>query len=110
MGVHRCVEAAEVLSKKGIEAEVLDLRWVAPLDKQKLVETARKTGKIVVVDEDYMQFGLSGEIAGILNENDLAFRYRRVCTEETIPFSRELEDQVLPGVGRILEAAGEILK
>jgi pyruvate dehydrogenase E1 component beta subunit len=109
VGVHRCMEAASKLSGKGIESEVIDLRWVAPLDEQLIIDSVQKTGKLVVVDEDYKQFGLSGEIAALLNENNMDFKYRRVATEETIPFSRELEDQVLPNVGRILEAAEEIL-
>jgi pyruvate dehydrogenase E1 component beta subunit len=109
VGVHRCMEAASALSKKGVEAELIDLRWVAPLDRQIIVESVQKTGKLVVVDEDYKQFGLTGEIAALLLEADISFKYRRVATEETIPFSRELEDRVLPDVKGILEAAEEIL-
>lgn len=109
VGAHRCLEAADLLLEKGIEAEVVDLRWVAPLDRGLIIESVQKTGRLVVVDEDYMQFGLSGEIAALLQENDLTSRYRRVATEETIPFSQELEDQVLPNTGRIMNAAGEIL-
>jgi pyruvate dehydrogenase E1 component beta subunit len=59
----------------------------------------------VVVDEDYMGFGLSGELAAILAEADIPFKYRRVCTEGTIPFGREMEDAALPNVGRIVDAA-----
>lgn len=109
VGVHRCLEAAELLSEQGIEAEVVDLRWVAPLDESLIIESVQKTGKLVVVDEDYKQFGLSGEISALLNEKDMDFAYRRVATEETIPYSRPLENQVLPNTERILESAREIL-
>ena len=109
VGVHRCMEAAELLSQRGTEAEVIDLRWVAPLDRDLILESAGKTGKLLVVDEDYKAFGLTGEIAALLAENDMAYKYRRVATEETIPYFRELEDQVLPNVDRILKAAEEIL-
>ncbi len=109
VGVHRCMEAAELLSEKGTEAEVIDLRWVVPLDRDLIIESVRKTGKLLVVDEDYKFFGLTGEIAALLAEHDLVFKYRRVATEETIPYFRELENQVLPNVDRILKAAEEIL-
>lgn len=109
VGVHRCLEAAELLSEQGIEAEVVDLRWVAPLDESLIIESVQKTGKLVVVDEDYKQFGLSGEISALLNEKDMDFSYRRVATEATIPYSRPLENQVLPNTERILESAREIL-
>ena len=109
VGVHRCMEAAELLSEKGTEAEVIDLRWVAPLDRELILESVRKTGKMLVVDEDYKPFGLTGEVAALLTEHDVAFKYRREATEGTIPYFRTLEDQVLPNVDRILKAAEEIL-
>jgi pyruvate dehydrogenase E1 component beta subunit len=108
VGAHRCMEAAELLSGKGTEAEVIDLRWVVPLDRDLILESVKKTGKLLVVDEDYESFGLTGEVAALLSEQDVAFKYRRVATKETIPYFRKLEDQVLPNVDRILKAAEEI--
>jgi pyruvate dehydrogenase E1 component beta subunit len=105
VGVHRALQAAELLQDTGIEAEVIDLRTVAPLDRETLVGSVRKTGRVVVVDEDYSGFGLSGELAAILLEAGLTPRYARVCTEGTIPYARRLEDETLPNTKRIAEAA-----
>lgn len=110
VGVHRAVEAAECLQKQGISAEVLDLRSVAPVDDQALGASVGKTGVLVVVDEDYGDFGLSGELAARLLEKGLVFRYGRVCTMDTIPFNREMEDQTLPNTKRIVETVYRLLK
>ncbi len=107
--VHRALEAAERLQVEGISAGVLDLRWAAPLDAQALYEAVSQTGRVLVVDEDYQGFGLSGEVAAILLEAGLGFRYRRVCTQDTIPYARDLEAQTLPNVPRILAAARELM-
>jgi pyruvate dehydrogenase E1 component beta subunit len=64
---------------------------------------------LVVVDEDYEGFGLSGELAAVALEAGLSFRFRRVCTQTTIPFARELEDEILPNVGRIVEACTKLV-
>jgi pyruvate dehydrogenase E1 component beta subunit len=106
VSVHRCLEASEILSKEDISTEVIDLRWVSPLDTKTLVTSASKTKRVIVVDEDYLQFGLSGEIAAVLAEEiKLKCQFGRVCTQDTIPFNRHLEDNVLPNVDRILEIA-----
>jgi len=104
VGVHRALEAAEALDKEGISVSVLDLRTVRPLDRDTLCQEISKTGRLVVVDEDYENFGLSGEIAALLLEAGVAFRYARVCTQSTIPYARHLEDQALPNVRRICTA------
>jgi pyruvate dehydrogenase E1 component beta subunit len=109
VGVHRSLKAADRLSLDGISAEVLDLRTISPLDKASLCETAAKTRRVLVVDEDYEAFGLSGEVAAILAENDLSVRYGRVCTQNTIPYARRLEDEVLPNAGRICAGARKLL-
>jgi pyruvate dehydrogenase E1 component beta subunit len=109
VGVHRSLEASELLQAEGISSEILDLRTISPLDQASLGESVAKTGRLLVVDEDYEAFGLSGEIAAVLLEQGLAFKYGRVCTRTTIPYSRSLEDQVLPNVVRICEKARELL-
>jgi pyruvate/2-oxoglutarate/acetoin dehydrogenase E1 component/TPP-dependent pyruvate/acetoin dehydrogenase alpha subunit len=109
VGVHRALEAAQALGKEGISAGVLDLRTVMPLDRDMLCQEVSKTGRLVVVDEDYENFGLSGEIAALLLEAGVAFRYARVCTQSTIPYARHLEVQVLPNVERIYAAVRGIL-
>ena len=110
VGVHRSLDAAKTLREKGISAEVLDLRSVSPLDIGGLRGSVAKTGALLVVDEDYKTFGLSGEVSAALLEEGLSFRYARVCTENTIPYSRYLEDQVLPNRKRIIDESLKILK
>jgi pyruvate dehydrogenase E1 component beta subunit len=110
VGVHRCLEAADRLAGEGVEAAVLDLRSVAPLDRAAVAGLARRTGRVLVVDEDYVRGGLSGEIAALLAEEGVAASYARVATETTIPYARRLEQQVLPGTGRILGAARGLLR
>jgi pyruvate dehydrogenase E1 component beta subunit len=109
VGVHRALQAAERLQKEGISADVLDLRTISPLDRASLLETAARTGRVLVVDEDFEGFGLSGEVAAILAEKGLAVRFGRVCTRNTIPYARRLEDEALPNVGRILAGARELM-
>ncbi len=105
VGVHRCLEAAELLEEEGVWAAVLDLRSVAPLDGEAILDLARRTGRVLVVDEDYTRGGLSGEVAALLGEHGVPSAYARVTTEETIPYARALEDAVLPNVDRIMAAA-----
>jgi pyruvate dehydrogenase E1 component beta subunit len=110
VGVHQSLQAAKDLEEKGISAEILDLRSIVPLDIEGLKNSVGKTGAILIVDEDYKNFGLSGEICAMLLEEGMSFKYGRVCTESTIPYSRELEDQVLPNTNRIINETLKILK
>jgi len=103
IGVHRAIEASKELIKKNIDSDIIDLRTVCPLDKETVVNSVRKTKRLVVIDEDYQDFGLSGELAAICLEAGLLFSYARICTKETIPYARRLEDQVLPNTHRIVE-------
>jgi len=109
VGVHRSLTAAQALKTDGISVEILDLRTISPLDKETLCESVSKTGRLIIVDEDYEGFGLSGEVAAVLLEAGLAFKYARVCTRTTIPYSRTLEEQTLPNVERICTKAKELL-
>lgn len=110
VGVHRCLEAVEVLEAQGISAGMIDLRSVSPLDKQMVCQEAAKTGRVIVVDEDYQGYGLSGELAAIILEAGIPIKFQRVCTETTIPYARDLEDQTLPNTHRILAAAHRLLE
>lgn len=107
--VHRAIDAAETLAaEEGVECEVVDLRTVVPLDEETVVESARKTGRVVVVDEDYERYGLTGEVAAVVA--DRAFDVldgpvKRVATEMApIPFSPPLEDRIYPSVQDIQQA------
>jgi pyruvate dehydrogenase E1 component beta subunit len=88
-----------------VKAGVLDLRTVAPLDRDALYREVKKSGRLVAVDEDYRGFGLAAELGACLLEAGVSFRYARVCTEDTVPYARPLEDAALPNVRRIVEAA-----
>jgi pyruvate dehydrogenase E1 component beta subunit len=110
VGVHRCLQAADALQTKGISAEVLDFRTVSPLDTETIRESADRTGRVVVVDEDYEGFGLSGEVAAVLLESRFRGLYARVCTKGTIPYSRALEDAMLPSTAKIVEAVEHLVR
>ncbi|MBI5593309.1 MAG: pyruvate dehydrogenase [Deltaproteobacteria bacterium] len=109
VGVHRSIAAAAMLEKKGISSTVIDLRSVFPLDEACICDSVKETQNLIVVDEDYKRFGLSGEIAAILLENRIRFNFKRVCTDTTIPYARELEDRALPGVDRIMKTAERLM-
>jgi pyruvate/2-oxoglutarate/acetoin dehydrogenase E1 component len=109
VGVHRALRAAEMLQEQGVSAGVIDLRWVAPLDRQSVCAAVTRSGRLLVVDEDYRDCGLSGELAAAVLEAGLAPRFARVCAEETIPYAHSLELQVLPNVQRIVDAALKLL-
>jgi pyruvate dehydrogenase E1 component beta subunit len=110
VGVHRSLSAAEHLEKKNISVEVIDLRSVSPLDSDTVLESVKKTGHLIVVDEDYKDFGLSGELAARLLESGITFKYGRVCTQQTIPYSRQEEDRVLPNTIKICNTVLELIK
>jgi pyruvate dehydrogenase E1 component beta subunit len=110
VGVHRSLEAAERLEGSDISAGVLDLRTVSPLDTEAVCGAVSQTGALLVVDEDYRGFGLSGELAAVVLEAGIPARYARVCTETTIPYARRLEDETLPNVERIVTAARQLME
>ena len=110
VGVHRSIDAADILEKKGIDATVLDLRSVSPLDKDMVCESVARTGRLIVVDEDYKNFGLSGELAAIVKEEGVSFEFARVCTDDTIPYSRSLEGQTLPNTEKIVKSALRLME
>jgi len=105
VSVHRCLEAAAQLADRGVHAGVIDLRSISPLDAETVCRAVKKTGRLLVVDEDYKQFSLSGELAAVVMEAGIAAKFGRVCVEHTIPFDRRREAQALPNVARILETA-----
>lgn len=109
VGVHRAAEAADLLSREGISASVIDLRTVVPLDRDTVVADARRTGRLLVVDEDYRDCGLSGELAATLLEAGVPARYARVAVEDTIPFDPVRERSALPNAERISSAAQRLL-
>ena len=110
LGVHRSLEAAAELDEQDISAEVLDLKCLTPLDRDAVCSSVEKTGRLLVVDEDYEGFGLSGEIAAVVLESDVTFKFARVCTKDTIPYARHLEEKVIPNKSSVLNAALSLMK
>jgi acetoin:2,6-dichlorophenolindophenol oxidoreductase subunit beta len=108
VGLHRSLAAAERLERDGLSCEVIDLRTVRPLDREVVARSVARTGRLLVVDEDYREFGLSGELAAAALEAGLTPRFARVCLEEAIPFARHLEARALPSVDRIVAAAARL--
>ncbi|MBC7188489.1 MAG: pyruvate dehydrogenase [Calditrichaeota bacterium] len=109
LGVHQALQAASALAEQRVSAGVVDLRCVRPLDRETVIRQVQRTGRLLVVDEDYKEFGLSGELAATVLEPGLAPRFARVCTEETIPYARALETRTLPSVERIISAAEKLM-
>ncbi len=110
VGVHRALEAAQTLEAEGISAGVLDLRTVSPLDKTAVCAAVARTGRLLVVDEDYEGFGLSGELSAVVLEAGISCKYARVCTQTTIPYARHLEEQSLPNTQRICVSARQLMQ
>ena len=110
VGVHRALEAAQALEAEGISVGVLDLRTVSPLDKTAVREAVAQTGRLLVVDEDYEGFGLSGELSAVVLEAGISCKYARVCTQTTIPYARHLEDQSLPNTQRICAGVRHLMQ
>jgi 2-oxoisovalerate dehydrogenase E1 component beta subunit len=112
--VHASLEAAEQLAGEGLDAEVVDLRTLAPLDRDTIIESVRRTSKLLVVHEDTRTGGLAGEIAALVSESafaDLDGPIMRVTALDTpVPFSAPLEEYFLPNAVRIAEAARELAR
>lgn len=107
IGLHKSLEAAELLSKEGIEAEVVDLRVLRPLDNETIFNSVRKTNRAVIVDEGWKSGGISAEISARITEElfyDLDCPVERVCAEEVpAPYAKHLEQAALPQVENIVE-------
>jgi len=110
--LHASLEAAAALSKEGIEAEVVDLRTLAPLDREAIFASVRRTNKLLVVHEDVRTGGIAGEIAALATGElfaELDGPIRRVTGLDTpVPFSPPLEEFFLPSAATIAAAAREL--
>ncbi|USX56622.1 alpha-ketoacid dehydrogenase subunit beta [Lentzea sp. HUAS12] len=110
----KTLAAADDLAAGGIEAEVVDLRTLRPLDSDTVLDSVRKTHRAVVVDEGWRSGSLSAEIAARIGEEalyDLDAPVRRVCSAEVpIPYARHLEEAALPQTASIAAAAREVVR
>jgi 2-oxoisovalerate dehydrogenase E1 component beta subunit len=107
--LYTALEAAELLSKEGIEIEILDLRTVAPLDREAIAATVQKTNKVIILHEHSRTGGLAGEISAIINEeafDDLDGPIVRITAPDTpVPFSPPQEEFFLPKVSDLVREA-----
>src|SRR5712675_892224 len=112
--MHTSLEAADALAKEGIQAEVIDLRTLLPLDEETILNSVKKTNKCLVVHEDTKTGGIACEIAAILFEkafDDLDGPLVRVTSLDTpVPYAPTLEEHFLPNAKRIFSAAKELAR
>jgi pyruvate dehydrogenase E1 component beta subunit len=112
--VGRSLKAAEDLAKDGIEAEIVDLRTLTPLDKKTIFDSIKKTGRLLVADEDYKTCSVASEIAAMAAEEiiyDLKAPVARVCSPDTpVPFSPPLEQAYIPEVKDIVPAVQRLMQ
>jgi pyruvate/2-oxoglutarate/acetoin dehydrogenase E1 component len=110
--VHTATDAANELAKEGFETEVLDLRTLIPWDKQKVLESVRRTSKVLVLHEDTRTGGFGGEIAATIAEEafeDLDGPVMRVAAPDTpVPFSPPLEKAFIPQTEDVLKSLREL--
>ena len=113
--VHKALEAAETLAAEGIDAEVIDLRTIRPIDRDTVLASVRKTGRMICVYEGVKTLGVGAEVSAMVAESD-AFDYldapivRLGGAECPIPYNPELEKSVVPQVPDILQAARDLAK
>ena len=111
--VQVALSAADELARDGVSVEVVDPRTIAPLDRATLIASARKTGRVIVVDEGHQSYGASAELAAVVAED--AFWHldapvvRLGAMDVPIPFSPVLEDQTVPTSERVAEAVLSLL-
>lgn len=107
------LEAANRLAEEAIEAEVIDLRTLRPLDTRPIVESVRKTNRLVVVEEGWRAYGIGAEIASRIMElafDDLDAPVRRVAQAEVpLPYNKRLEQMALPQVADVIHAVKDVL-
>ena len=112
--VYEALWAAKELEKEGINAEVIDLRTLVPLDKETVINSVKKTGRILVVDEDYKSYGMSGEIITSVVEH-MGDKFKSLPKRLTypdipIPYSRALEKFALPDKEKIINIVKSMFK
>ncbi len=113
MMLHESLKAAETLEKEGISVEVLDLRSLAPLDKEAIIETTKKTGKALIVYEDNLTLGIGAEVSATIAQE--AFEYldgpvMRVAAPDVpgVPFSPPMQNWFMPNAEKIANAARDL--
>lgn len=112
--LYKCLTAAERLSEQGIEAEVIDLRVLRPLDEQTFLDSVRRTHRALVVDEGWRSVGVAAEIGMRIMEQafyELDAPVGRICgVEVPVPYARHMEEAALPQVEQIVSLAASMVK
>jgi pyruvate/2-oxoglutarate/acetoin dehydrogenase E1 component len=112
--VHTCLEAAEHLAQMGIDAEVIDLRTLLPLDREAIFQSLQKTSRLLIVHEDTRTGGIAGEIAAAVCES--AFEHldapisRVTALDTPTPYAPSLEESFLPNKEKVVAAATELAR
>lgn len=110
----KCLAAADVLAREGLQAEVIDLRVLRPLDMATVTDSVARTHRCVIVDEGWKSGSISAEIAARLAEDalyELDAPIRRVCSREVpVPYAAHLEEAALPRVADIVAAARGLVR
>ena len=111
--VLKALNSAKQLEKEGVDAEIVDPRTLAPLDKQAIIKSVKKTGRLVIVSEDCKTAGVSAEIAAVVAEEAIDYLdapIKRVAEPDTpIPFSPPLEQYVIPDEKAIIKAVKKVV-
>lgn len=113
--VHKALEAAETLAAEGLDIEVIDLRTVRPMDRETIIESVKKTSKLMCVYEGVKTLGVGAELSAMIAESE-AFDYldapiiRLGGSETPIPYNPELEKAAVPQVPGIISAARDLIK
>lgn len=112
-GVDWALQAARALARDGIEAEVVDLRWLRPLDMALVYDSFKKTNRCVIVEESLPMYSFGSEIAALLQENMFDYMdapIKRVAAEDVpLPYSKEIELLALPNAQKVVDAVKEIV-
>jgi pyruvate dehydrogenase E1 component subunit beta len=112
-GLPKCLAAAEALAADGIEAEVIDLRMLRPLDMATVIASVTRTRRVVIVDEGWKSGSISAEIAARLAEDalyELDAPIRRICSREVpVPYAAQMEEAALPRIDAIVAGARALM-
>ncbi len=111
--VYFALNAAKKLSEKGIEIEVIDLRTIVPLDKETILQSVRKTNRVLVLTEDSRTSGFAAEVCSIISEEAFEFLdapIRRITAQDApVPYGPALEAAILPSEGQVVKTLEELI-
>ena len=113
--IHKCLEAAKMLEQDGIDAEVLDLRTLSPLDREAIIGSVKKTGRVLITHEAVQKFGVGAEVASIIADSEAFFHLdrpiRRLGGDDIpIPYTPELERLAVPQADTIYAAVKDLMR